>query len=88
MGGMSNAHPTHFLYMLPSQGIIPVRWGHGGVRTKVLSKDEWVKILLSMPHGGAVDYVVVAHRVRLLVMLIVACRSHLVLMPSAGSRVK
>ena len=58
------------------------------VWTKVLSKDEWVKILLSMPHGGVVDYVVVAHRVRLLVMLIVACRSRLVLMPSGGARVK
>lgn len=56
--------------------------------TKVLSKDEWMKLLLSMPRRGVVDYVVVAHRVRLLVMLIVACRSCLVLTPSGGSRVK
>ena len=88
MGGMSNAHPTHFLYTLPSQGIILVRWGHGGVRTKVLSKDEWVKILLSMPRRGVVDYVAVVKRVRLLVMLIVACRSRLVSKPSGEPRVK
>ena len=88
MGGMSNAHPTHFLYTLPSQGIIFVRWGHGGVRTKVLSKDEGVKIMLSMLRRGVAHYVVVVRRVRLLVMLIVACRSRLVSMPSGGPRVK
>lgn len=26
--------------------------------TKVLSKDEWMKLLLSMPRRGVVDYVV------------------------------
>ena len=59
-----------------------------GVRTKVLSKDEWVINLLSIPCRGVVDYVVVAYRVRLLVMLIVACWSRLVLTPSGGARVK
>ena len=51
-----------------------------GVRTKVLSKDE--------PRRGVVDYVVAVNRVRSLVMLIVACRSRLVSMPSGESRVK
>lgn len=59
-----------------------------GVRTKVLSKDERVKILLSMPRRGVVDYVVAVNRVRSLVMLIVACWSRLVSMPSGESRVK
>ena len=59
-----------------------------GVWTKVLSKDEWVKILLSMPRRGVVDYVLAVNRVRLVVMLIVACRSRLVSTPSGGSRVK
>ena len=69
-------------------------WGGGvvgrarRVRTKVLSKDEWVKILLSMPRRGVVDYVLAVNRVRLVVMLIVACRSRLVSTPSGGSRVK
>ena len=58
------------------------------MRTKVLSKDESVKILLTMPRRVVVDYVVIAHRVRLLVALIVACRSRLVTMPRGGSRVK
>lgn len=31
--------------------------------TKVLSKDEWMKLLLSMPRRGVVDYVVVTNRV-------------------------
>jgi len=47
-----------------------------------------VKILLTMPRRVVVDYVVIAHRVRLLVALIVACRSRLVTMPRGGSRVK
>ena len=68
--------------------MIRVVGGARGVRTKVLLKDEWVNNLLSIPCRGVVDYVVVAHRVRLLVMLIVACRSRLVLMPSGGARVK
>lgn len=59
-----------------------------GVRTKVLSKDERVKILLSMPRRGVVDYVVAVNRVRSLVMLIVAFRSRLVSMPSGELRVK
>lgn len=59
-----------------------------GVRTKVLSKDERVKILLSMLRRGVVDYVVAVNRVRSLVMLIVACRSRLVSMPSGELRVK
>ena len=45
--------------------------------TKVLSKDEWMKLLLSMPRRGVVDYVVVTNRVRLLARPIVACGSHL-----------
>lgn len=58
------------------------------VRTKVLSKDEWAKVPLSMPRRGVVDYVLAVNRVRLVVMLIVACRSRLVSRPSGGSRVK
>ena len=58
------------------------------MRTKVLSKDESAKILLSMPRRVVVDYVVVAHRVRLLVVLIVACRSCLVPTHRGGVRVK
>lgn len=56
--------------------------------TKVLSKDEWMKLLLSMPRRGVVDSVVIAHRVRLLVALIVACRSCLVPTHRGGARVK
>ena len=58
------------------------------MRTKVLSKDESVKILLSMPRRVVVDYVVVAHCVRLLVALIVACRSCLAPTRRGGGRVK
>ncbi len=88
MGGMSSAHPTHFFTCAFLWRMIRVVGRASGVRTKVLSKDEWVKNLLSIPCRGVVDYVVVAHRVRLLVMLIVACRSRLVLAPSGGARVK
>lgn len=56
--------------------------------TKVLSKDEWMKLLLSMLRRVVVDSVVVAHRVRLLVALIVACRSCLVPTHRGGARVK
>ena len=88
MGGMSTAHPTHFFVC--AFLVADHSWGGRvwGVRTKVLSKDESVKILLRMPRRVVVDYVVIAHRVRLLVALIVACRSRLVTMPRGGSRVK
>ena len=43
--------------------------------TKVLSKDEWMKLLLSMPRRGVVDYVVVTNRVRLLARPIVVGRA-------------
>lgn len=88
MGGMSSTHPTHFFTCAFLWRMIRVVGRASGVRTKVLSKDEWVKDLLSIPCRGVVDYVVVAHRVRLLVMFIVACRSRLVLTLSGGARVK
>lgn len=88
MGGVSSAHPTHFFACAILWRIIRMVGRERGVRTKVLSKDERVKILLSMPRRGVVDYVVAVNRVRSLVMLIVACRSRLVSMPSGESRVK
>ena len=87
MGGMSTAHPTHFFVC--AFLVADHSWGRvWGIRTKVLSKDESVKILLSMPRRVVVDYVVVAHCVRLLVALIVACRSCLVPTRRGGVRVK
>ena len=56
--------------------------------TKVLSKDEWMKLWLSMPRRGVVDYVVVANRVRLLARLIVAYWSHLMVRCHGGARVE
>ena len=88
MGGMSSAQTTHFFACAILWRIIGMGGRDRGVRTKVLSKDERVKILLSMPRRGVVDYVVAVNRVRSLVMLIVACRSRLVSMPSGESRVK
>ena len=46
----------------------------GSVRTKVLSKDEWSRILLSMSPRGVEDYGAVVNRARLLVWPIVAHR--------------
>ena len=46
--------------------------GGGSVRTKVLSKDEWSRILLSMSPKGVADYGAVVNRARLLVWPIVA----------------
>lgn len=60
----------------------------GPVWTKVLSKDEWVKLLLSMPRRGVVDYVVVTNRVRLPARPIVACRGHLMARCHGGMRVE
>ena len=42
-----------------------------GVRTKVLSKDEWLRILLLMLPRGVEDYGAVVNRARLLVWPIV-----------------
>ena len=56
--------------------------------TKVLSKDEWMKLLLSMSRRGVVDYVVVTNRVRLLARPIVACWSHLMARCHGGARVE
>jgi len=56
--------------------------------TKVLSKDEWMKLLLSMSRRGVVDYVVVTNRVRLLARPIVACGSHLMARCHGGARVE
>ena len=87
MGVMSTAHPTHFFVC--AFLVADHSWGRvWGMLTKVLSKDESVKILLSMPRRVVVDYVVVAHCVRLLVALIVACRSCLVPTRRGGVRVK
>jgi len=59
-----------------------------GVRTKVLSKDEWGKLLLSMLRRGVVDYVVVTNRVRLPAKPIVARWSHLMARCHGGVRVE
>ena len=58
--------------------------GGGSVRTKVLSKDEWSRILLSMSPRGVEDYGAVVNRARLLVWPIVADRRCLELSCDGG----
>ena len=58
--------------------------GGGVVRTKVLSKDEWLRILLLMLPRGVEDYGAVVNRARLLVWPIVADRRRLELSCDGG----
>lgn len=60
----------------------------GPVRTKVLSKDERARILLSMALRGVVGEVAVAKHVRLLLWPIVAHRRRLALCCEGGLRVE
>jgi len=54
------------------------------VWTKVLSKDDWATILLSMTRRGLAGLVVIARRARLLLSPIVACRRHFPLWRDGG----
>ena len=57
-------------------------------RTKVLSKDEWVRILMSVTRRGVAGSVVVVKRAWLLLWPIVAHRSRLVMWCDGGLRVE
>ena len=84
MGGMSIAHPAHFFVSASLVAGHAVGIGGGVVRTKVLSKDEWSRILLTMPPKGVEDYGAVVNRARLLVWPIVGDRRRLELLCDGG----
>ena len=84
MGGMSNAHPSH-LFVCASLVAGQACGDRGGsVRTKVLSKDEWLRIPLTMSPKGVEDYGAVVNRARLLVWPIVGDRRRLELSCDGG----
>ena len=89
MGGMSNAHPAHF-FVCASLGVDHACGGGcvGPVWTKVLSKDEWAMILMSVTLRGVVGEVVVVKCVWLLLWPMVAHRSRLVMWCDGGLRVE